>query len=405
MTTMPATTGKPARRGLLRHGRRLLERTHDRMFRRIHTGNLIYNACWEDPRLDREALGLDGESRVAMITSAGCNALDYLLDGPREIHCIDVNSRQNALLELKLALLRHADFATLFHCFGEGRHARFADVYAGLRDHLTADGREFWDGHRYYFGRPRLRRSFYYHGAAGKVAWMVRQMLRARPSLHRNVLRLLQAESLAEQGRIFDRIEPDLWNPLLRGMMRQPLTLALLGVPRAQIELIRQGHADGVTGFVMARLRHLCTEVPMAENYFWRVYVTGEYTLECCPNYLRGENFAVLRERAGRIRPWTGTLSAFLEMHPGRYTHFVLLDHQDWLAEHDPDALVEEWALILANAAPGAKILMRSAGERIDFVPDAALACLEFDHALAAALHRRDRVGTYGSFHVATVRP
>jgi hypothetical protein len=40
---------------------------------------------------------------VVMITSAGCNALDYVLDLPAEIHAVDVNSRQNALLQLKLS--------------------------------------------------------------------------------------------------------------------------------------------------------------------------------------------------------------------------------------------------------------------------------------------------------------
>ena len=54
-------------------------RAHDALFRRVHGNTLIYNTCWEDPRLDREMLGLDRHSRVVMITSAGCNALDYLL--------------------------------------------------------------------------------------------------------------------------------------------------------------------------------------------------------------------------------------------------------------------------------------------------------------------------------------
>jgi S-adenosylmethionine-diacylglycerol 3-amino-3-carboxypropyl transferase len=386
-------------------GRRLLHRTHDRVFHRIHTGSLIYNACWEDPRLDRQVLGLNAKSRVVMITSAGCNALDYLLDDPCEIHCIDVNPRQNALLELKLALIQQANHRALFHCFGEGRHARFGEVYAGVRDHLSPSAREFWDERGYYFGKSHLRSSFYYHGAAGKVAWLIRQMLKSRPSLGRNVQHLIDARELAEQVRIFDQIEPVFWNRLVRKMMQNPLTLAMLGVPRAQIDLIRAGHADGVTGYVMDKLRHICTEVPMVDNYFWRVYVTGAYLLECCPNYLREEHFDLLRDRADRIRPWTGTVTEFLRRHPGQYTHFVLLDHQDWLAEHDVDALVEEWEHILANAAPGAKILMRSAGERVDFIPAMARARLTFHPEITAPLHLRDRVGTYGSFHFATVIP
>lgn len=41
----------------------------------MHLKNLVYNTCWEDPRLDREAMQLQPDDEVVMITSAGCNAL------------------------------------------------------------------------------------------------------------------------------------------------------------------------------------------------------------------------------------------------------------------------------------------------------------------------------------------
>ena len=71
----------------------------EKVFQRIHGNNLVYNTCWEDPRCDRQLLQLDAQSRVVMLTSAGCNALDYLLDDPTEVHCVDLNPRQNALLD------------------------------------------------------------------------------------------------------------------------------------------------------------------------------------------------------------------------------------------------------------------------------------------------------------------
>ena len=76
-------------------------RIYDAIFARIHGCQLMFNACWEDPRLDRQLLQLNRQSRVLMVTSAGCNTLDYLLDDPAEIHAVDVNPRQNALLHLK----------------------------------------------------------------------------------------------------------------------------------------------------------------------------------------------------------------------------------------------------------------------------------------------------------------
>jgi len=46
-------------------------------FNCIYGHNLVYNTCWEDPRLDRVALNLGAEDTLLVITSAGCNTLDY----------------------------------------------------------------------------------------------------------------------------------------------------------------------------------------------------------------------------------------------------------------------------------------------------------------------------------------
>jgi hypothetical protein len=58
---------------------------------------------------------------MAVITSAGCNVLDYAIAGPREIVAVDANPQQNALLELKVAAIRALDFDEFFALFGAGR--------------------------------------------------------------------------------------------------------------------------------------------------------------------------------------------------------------------------------------------------------------------------------------------
>ena len=52
-----------------------------RMFNFVHQHNLVYNTCWEDPRLDRVAMDIGPNDNILVITSAGCNALDYALMG------------------------------------------------------------------------------------------------------------------------------------------------------------------------------------------------------------------------------------------------------------------------------------------------------------------------------------
>ena len=112
---------------------KVLNKAKDSFFSKIHGNNLIYNACWEDPRCDHEIMQINAESKIVVITSAGCNALDYLLKAPKAVHCIDVNPRQNATLELKLALAKLSDHQTLFAFFGTGYHPNAAGVLHNLK--------------------------------------------------------------------------------------------------------------------------------------------------------------------------------------------------------------------------------------------------------------------------------
>lgn len=382
----------------------MLKSAHDLVFRHVHNSNLIYNTAWEDPRLDRQLMKLDASSRVVMITSAGCNALDYLLDNPAEIHAVDMNYRQNALLELKQALIRQGHFEELFEMFGFGSHAQYALVYNRVRETLSEPARKFWDKRISFFNPTSLKKSFYYHGTSGIAAYVMGNALfKLRPNVKNFATCLLDARSLEEQRDAYELFEREIWGPFSNWLLRQPTLMTLLGVPRPQIKLIQDSYPGGLTDYVKDKLRHVFTELPISDNYFWRVYMTGSYTLGCCPNYLKQENQPELKSRVDRLKSYTTTLSGFLREYPGQYTHFVLLDHQDWLAAHDTEALRDEWELILANSAPGAKVLMRSAGVNLDFVPEAIRTRLRFFPERTEALHQLDRVGTYGSLHFAEV--
>jgi S-adenosylmethionine-diacylglycerol 3-amino-3-carboxypropyl transferase len=347
---------------------------------------------------------LDAESSVVMITSAGCNSLDYLLDNPAKIHAIDVNHRQNALLELKMALIQRNEFDDLFEMFGIGSHMNYTAIYQSVRAQLSESGQGFWDRRIGFFNPKSLKKTFYYHGTSGVAAWVMGNALfRLRPNIKNFAVCLLDAKSLEEQRQAYELIEGEIWGKFTNWLIRQPALMTLLGVPRPQIKLIEDSYPGGLTGYVKDKLKHVMTELPIEDNYFWRVYITGSYTLNCCPNYLRSENQGVLRERMDRLKPYTGTVANFLRENPGCYSHYVLLDHQDWLAWNDPVALREEWDLILANSRPGTKILMRSAGLDLSFVPDEIRARLRFQPERTEAMHQLDRVGTYGSTHFAEV--
>lgn len=383
-----------------------INKSKDWLFEKIHNNNLIYNTCWEDPRCDRNLLNLNQNSSVVMITSAGCNALDYLLDQPSSINCVDLNYRQNALMELKKAFFKRSNHNFLFNFFGKGHYNEAYYYYLlNLRDALPQYAKKFWDDKidKYFKSKP-LRQSFYFHGTTGTFAWMFNAYLRLNKSLQDDIYQLLGANDLDTQKYWYDKIENSLINDFVKWIMKQSFTLSLLGIPRTQSDLITKDYEGGIEAFITNALRHIFTKIPVNENYFWRLYIQGNYTVSCCPNYLKEKNFENIKKQIDKIQTHTCSISEFLINNPGKYSHFVLLDHQDWLAKNNQDALIEEWKLILKNSIPGTKILMRSGHNSIEYFPKFISDYIDFNNKNTKAQHHLDRVGTYGSVYCGTVK-
>jgi S-adenosylmethionine-diacylglycerol 3-amino-3-carboxypropyl transferase len=390
----------------------LRDKLDQTIFDAIYSRSLVYNTCWEDPAVDRKALALGPDDSVLVITSAGCNALDYALAAPRRIHAVDANPRQTALLELKIAGIRALGFDDFFAIFGEGYHERFDELYRRhLRPLLSPFARTWWDRHRRWF--TSARGSFYFHGLSGVVARAVRAYFASRPPLREAMADLFEARDIAEQQAIYDeRVAPLLWNRAVNWAISRQLTMSLLGVPYPQRKLVEAQHAGGVSGFIRSAVQYVFRQLPLGDNYFWRVYITGRYRRDCCPEYLKPDNFARLKSGLiHRIEPHTMTVTQFLRSHDEPISRFVLLDHMDWMSSYQPEALVEEWEAIRLRAAPRARILLRSAharpayldairvGPRGETLRDA----FRFMDEVADALQPHDRVHTYAGFVIADV--
>jgi S-adenosylmethionine-diacylglycerol 3-amino-3-carboxypropyl transferase len=388
----------------------LRDKLDQKIFDAIYSRSLVYNTCWEDPAVDRRALALGADDSVLVITSAGCNALDYALQAPRRIFAVDANPRQNALLELKIAGIRHLGFDDYFAIFGDGYHARFADLYrAHLRDALTPFARGWWDRHADWF--TSRRGSFYFHGLSGSVARGVRAYFATRPRLRRAMDDLFLARDVDEQRAIYDRrVAPDLWNKPVNWIISRQFVMSLLGVPYPQRRLVEAQHEHGVSGFIRNAVQYVFRQLPLADNYFWHVYITGRYRRDCCPEYLKQPNFE--RLKAGLvdcIEPHTATVTEFLRAHDAPITRFVLLDHMDWMSSYHPHALIEEWEAIRLRAAPRARILLRSAHARPAYLDAIRIGAageklrdvFRFMDDIADALQPQDRVHTYAGFVIA----
>ena len=388
----------------------LRDRIDRRIFNAIWSRSLVYNTCWEDPAVDHQALSLGADDVVLVITSAGCNALDYALRAPKRIHCVDANPRQNALLELKIAAIRTLAFEDFFKIFGEGYHERFECLYLErLRNELSPFAQQWWDRHTHWF--TSRRGSFYFHGLSGVVARCVRGWFQSQPKLRAATIDLLEAPNLDEQRRIYDeRVSPMLWNRAVNWTISRQFVMNLLGVPHPQRRLIEAQHAGGVAGFIRESVQYVFRQLPLTDNYFWRVYLTGRYGEDCCPEYLKRNNFERLKSGlVDSIKVHTNTVTGFLHQTDERISRFVLLDHMDWMNSYYPDALREEWEAILDRASSGARILLRSAQTRPAWLDTQRIGVenrplrdiLRFHDDMADALQPADRVHTYAGFVIA----
>lgn len=395
----------------------LQERVDQKLFDTIYSRALVYNTCWEDPAVDRQALALGPEDHMVVITSAGCNVLDYALAGPAAIHAIDANPRQNALLELKLAGIRRLEFADFFGLFGDGRHPAFRELYADLlRAELSPFARAYWDRNGHWFCARDQRGSFYYRGLSGAIARGFRGYLALQPGLRDALEALVDARTLDEQREIYDaRVADRLWTRPVRWTLSRQLTMSMLGVPCAQRKEVERQHAGGVAAFVREAVEYVACHLPIWTNYFWTLYLRGAYSRKCCPEYLKPANFLALKGGlADRISVHSCTVTDFLQRTQVRVSRFVLLDHMDWMGAYRLDALVEEWNAILGRAAAGARVIFRSAHREPAYLAAVRVGtgaeqrplgeALQFDRALAHRLQREDRVHTYAGFHIADVK-
>jgi S-adenosylmethionine-diacylglycerol 3-amino-3-carboxypropyl transferase len=82
----------------------------------------------------------------------------------------------------------------------------------------------------------------------------------------------------------------------------------------------------------------------------------------------------------------------------------------DWMSWYFPEALVDEWNALLEKARPGARVIFRSAGLKVTYLDHLRVqhrgqeadlgSLLRHNAELAARLHERDRVHTYGNFFI-----
>ena len=110
--------------------------------------------------------------------------------------------------------------------------------------------------------------------------WYINKVVRARELIEK----ILDSKSLEEQQQIYeDELKARFWSRPLRFVLGRDTTLSLLGVPRAQRKQVDRHYQGGIVQFIEDCLDAVFGKLPLQDNYFWRVYITGRLPAELLP--------------------------------------------------------------------------------------------------------------------------
>ncbi|WP_108880107.1 DUF3419 family protein [Anderseniella sp. Alg231-50] len=408
-----AASTTPLKQAVFRSSKASRQGVLERLFAFVFEG-LVYPQIWEDPVVDMDAMAIEPGHHVVAITSGGCNVLSYLTADPARITAVDLNQAHLSLLKLKQAaikhLLAHEDFARFFAGSGSPLNVELYDQLLAHR--LDDEARHYWSGERTLAG-PRIELfagNFYRHGLLGR--FISAAHLAAR--LHGvNPADIMASKTLDEQRWFFaEKLSPLFDKRLIRWLTSSPMSLYGLGIPPAQYTELAEGRH--MADVLRERLGKLACDFPLSENYFARQAFGRSYASPpaggqdgmALPPYLDAENWGALRDRIDRVSAHNRSVTDVLaEAQPQSVDRIVLLDAQDWMSNDQLNAL---WAAATRAAAPGARIIFRTAARTSPLEGRVAPSVLDrwaYGKAASRRHTARDRSAIYGGFHLYELRP
>lgn len=367
---------------------------------------LVYPQIWEDPEIDLEALQIRPSDHVVTIASGGCNVLSYLTADPARVTAVDLNRAHVALTRLKLHAARSLPtYETFYRFFGEADAPANVAIYDRfLKAGLDPEARAYWE-RRTLTGRRRVTlfaRDLYRHGLLGKFIGLAHAVARLHGIDPKTIL---QARSLDEQRSVFEASYAPLFDRrLVRWATGRRIALFGLGIPPQQYEALASAGAGDMALVLRNRLERLACGFPVSENYFaWQAFARG-YAPDASgplPPYLRREHFRTIAGRVDRVSVLNTAYTEFLAGQPAASVdRYILLDAQDWMTDRQLDAL---WAEITRTAAPGARVVFRTAAEP-SLLPGRVhadiLARWIYEEETSRSLIARDRASIYGGVHL-----
>lgn len=317
----------------------------------IQIQKLLFTQNWEDPELDRRALSIKPGDTVMTITSGGCNTLSFLLQDPKAIYSVDINTTQKWQMELKIESIRNLNHSEMLQFLGLLPHDDRLGMYSVLRTGLSEEAQIFWDAKK-----SILKRGFLTQGRFENFVKLAGRFVKFAQGSKR-LRGLLKDKSLEEQQEYYDNT----WNTwqmrFIFSLLFNKRMLASRGLKADYFHF-----DDGSTSFAQnfyGRLKKALRNIPLKGNYFTSMYLLGKYRkLDEVPDYLLPEHFSVIQSRLDRIHIISDDAKKWLTSMPeSSIDCFALSNICELMSLDDTEKLFRE---VVRTSKPKGRICFRN---------------------------------------------
>jgi S-adenosylmethionine-diacylglycerol 3-amino-3-carboxypropyl transferase len=359
----------------------------------VSLAKLVFTHNWEDPGSDHVALRIKDNDAVLAITSGGCNVLGFLLSNPKVIYSIDINPAQSYLLELKIAAIQSLSFDEFISFAGLKENGSRLSLYERIKPSLSVNAITFWNGRQ-----TLLTKGFIMNGKYERfirLAGTFIQLLQGK----KRVQGLFEEKGQSEQESYFDNV----WNTkrfrYLFAILFNKRVLAKRGLVSDYFHF-----DDGSKSFAESffnRSKKAFRNIPIKGNYFLSLYLSGRYKNDSeVPEYLKKENFDLLKSRVDRIKIITAEAQNWIDTMPDESIDcFALSNICELMSEKDTCRL---FSAVYRTATPGSRVIFRNLMIQRE-VPDNLKHEIEKDESLSKNIFENDRSFVYGKVAAYTI--
>ena len=358
----------------------------------LQNATLRYSQVWEDYKLLFDGLDLEPADHVVSIGSAGDNALALLARGVASVSSVDLNPAQTALCELKKVAISKVDYAEFADLLGAGNTERGLRVYQTIKSELSERSLAYWESHQDILQRGIL------HSGRLELFWnKMREDVFETFVSEDSLYKFIASRDLSEQRINFERFFSGEAFCTAFKEFTDKKNVAKHGRDIAQYKYV---DADDIGGFFFRRFRQVCTEVPIADNFYLHYLFFGRYeSLSQGPFYLRSQIYETLVQRIDRFEVVEESLDVFVARGEKPYSKMNLSDLFEYLSIEETDHFL---AVLSENMVRGGRIAFWN---HLNERGPGSTCKLKLDEhrSLGQELFTRDRTFFYSDFRVLEV--